>query len=104
MATGALVGPRLGGATDFEPSAEGSWSPPNITSDPETGRLGKLSEDDFVARFRMGRVIPHSPMPWQNFRTMHEDDLRAVYRYLKTVPAVHRDVGPPMVEVIKGGA
>jgi hypothetical protein len=28
---------------------------------------------------------------------MSDGDLRAIYRYLKTVPAVHRDVGPPEV-------
>jgi hypothetical protein len=28
---------------------------------------------------------------------MSEDDLRAIYRYLKTVPAVKRDMGPPVV-------
>ena len=51
----------------------------------------------FVARFRLGRVIARSPMPWQGFRRMSDDDLRAIYRYLKTVPAVRRDVGPPEV-------
>lgn len=101
MATGALVGPRFGGATGFDATPERSWSPPNITSDPETGRLGSLTEDAFVARFRMGRVIPEAPMPWQAFQRLSEDDLRAMYRYLKTVPAVHRDVGPPMVETKK---
>src|SRR5206468_9360252 len=29
-----------------------------------------------------GRAIPGSPMPWQAFSQMHEDDLRAIYRYL----------------------
>lgn len=56
-----------------------------------------MSEAVFVARFRAGRVIANSPMPWQAFRKMSDDDLRAIYRYLKTVPAVHRDVGPPEV-------
>ncbi|HKW41570.1 MAG TPA: hypothetical protein VJN39_09990 [Gemmatimonadales bacterium] len=102
MATGALVGPRFGGATGFDRTPDGhSWSPPNITSDPETGRLGRMSEVVFVARFRLGRVIGGSPMPWQGFRKMSDDDLRAIYRYLKTVPPVHRDVGPPEVEGAK---
>jgi hypothetical protein len=30
---------------------------------------------------------------------MAEDDLRSIYRYLKTVPPVTRDVGPPVVDV-----
>ena len=100
QATGALTGPRFGGSTGFTESDDPrrSWSPPNITSDAETGRLGRLTEDQFVARFRQGRVIPGSPMPWQAFSRLAEDDLRSIYRYLKTVPPVKNDVGPPMVE------
>ena len=97
--TGALVGPRFGGATNFvEPSdPKHVWAPPNITSDPATGRLGQMTEDQFVARVRAGRILPGSPMPWQGLQRMSEDDLRAMYRYLRTVPPVVRDVGPSMV-------
>ena len=98
--TGELIGPRFGGADDFtEPSDPGRvWAPPNITSDPATGKLGQMTEDQFVERFRAGRLIAGSPMPWQGLAQMSEDDLRAMYRYLKTVPAVSRDVGPPVRE------
>jgi len=101
--TGALVGPRFGGTKNFTEGddPEHTWSPPNITSDPETGRLGKMTEDQFVARFRQARLIPGSPMPWQSLSRMNEDDLRAIYKYLMTVPAVKRDNGPPMVIVSK---
>jgi mono/diheme cytochrome c family protein len=101
--TGALTGPRFGGTTGFTESDDPTrtWSPPNITSDPETGRLGKMSEDQFVARFRQGRVIPGSPMPWQAFSRLAEDDLRAIYRYLKSVPPVKRDNGPVVLSVGK---
>jgi len=96
--TGQLVGPRFGGATGFlEPSDPGHvWAPPNITSDATTGRLGQMTEDEFVTRFRAGRLLPGSPMPWQGFMRMSDEDLRAIYRYLKTVPPVRRDVGPPV--------
>jgi cytochrome c553 len=99
--TGALIGPRFAGRTGLIESDDPghSWSPPNITSDPETGRLGKMTEDQFVARFRQGRILPGSPMPWQAFSRLTEDDLRSIYRYLKTVPSVKRDNGPPMVNV-----
>jgi len=96
-ATGAFTGPKFAGSTGFEDVGDVSWSPPNITSDPQTGRLGHLTEDQFVARFRAGRVVPHSPMPWQGFSKLDEDDLRAIYRYLKTVPPVVKDNGPVMV-------
>jgi mono/diheme cytochrome c family protein len=100
-ATGALTGPPHGGATGFTTTydKQHTWSPPNITNDPATGRLAKFTEDQFVERMRTGRVIPGSPMPWQNYRLMEEDDLRAIYRYLQTVPAAVNDVGPAMVEV-----
>lgn len=103
MMTGALTGPKFGGTTGFTEAddPEHSWSPPNITSDPETGRLGKMTEDQFVARFRQGRVLPGSPMPWQAFSRMNEEDLRAIYQYLKSVPPVKNDVGPPVVNVAK---
>ena len=99
MRTGQFIGPHLGGSHGFgEPDVNGNfWSPPNITSDSETGRLGHMSEDEFVTRFRAGRLLPHSPMPWQGFMGLDEDDLRAIYKYLKTVPPVHNDVGPPIV-------
>ena len=103
MMTGALTGPRYGGTTGFTESDDPthSWSPPNITSDPETGRLGRMTEEQFVARFRQGRVIPGSPMPWQAFSRIAESDLRSIYQYLKSVPAVKRDNGPPVVDVKK---
>jgi mono/diheme cytochrome c family protein len=100
--TGALTGPRFGGRKGFAGDSTRTWSPPNITSDPETGRLGRMTEDQFVARFRQGRVIPGSPMPWQSFSRMNEDDLRSIYRYLKSVPEVKRDDGPVMVPTKKG--
>jgi hypothetical protein len=95
------VGPRYGGAKDFHDEADRTrvWAPPNLTSDPETGRLGSMSEDDFVARFRVGRMMPGSPMPWQGLKNMDEDDIRAIYQYLKSLPPVKNDVGPPMTEV-----
>ena len=99
--TGALTGPRFWGTTGFTDADDPgrSWSPPNITSDPETGRLGRMTEDQFVARFRQGRVLPGSPMPWQTYARIAEEDLRAMYQYLRTVAPVKNDVGPPVVDV-----
>jgi mono/diheme cytochrome c family protein len=95
MRTGALIGPPLGGATGFQGDSTGSWSPPNIT---KGGRLATLDEDAFVARMRAGRAIPHSPMPWQFFQKLDEQDLRAIYRYLVSLPPSTQDVGPPFVK------
>ena len=97
--TGQLEGAHLGGGKmvdDTNPKR--TWGAPNITSDPATGRLGKITEDEFIARMRAGRAIPGSPMPWQGFQRLQEDDLRAIYRYLKSVAPVVNDIGPPFVD------
>ena len=100
--TGALIGPRYAGAkpsSDDEDPAH-DYAPPNLTKDPETGVLARMTEDQFVARFRQGRVIPNSPMPWQAYQRIPEDDLRSIYRYLMSLPGVRRDVGLPVRSVV----
>jgi mono/diheme cytochrome c family protein len=68
----------------------------NLTPDPETGIMAGWSEDRFVERFQSGVGVKDSPMPWGPFARMHEDDLRAVYRYLQTLEPVRNETGPPM--------
>ena len=64
--------------------------------DPKTGVIANLSEDQFVARMRAGRILPGSPMPWQAYARMEEDDLRAIYRFLRSLPPYEHDTGPRM--------
>ena len=33
-------------------------------------------------------------MPWENFRRMTEDDMRSIYRYLRSLPPVKKVTGP----------
>ena len=40
-------------------------------------------------------VLP--PMPWQEFRNMTDDDLKAVFAFLKTIPPIHNPVADPKV-------
>src|SRR6185503_17795140 len=64
MKTGEMIGPHLGGGTlmdEFEPEKR-SWNAPNLTSDPQTGRTGMLTEEQFLARMKAGRVYELSPM------------------------------------------
>jgi mono/diheme cytochrome c family protein len=67
---------------------------PNLTPDPATGHITSWTEDAFVARFRAGRVVKGSKMPWDAFQGMTESDLRSIYRFLKTLPPVKHYVGP----------
>lgn len=71
----------------------------NLTPDPETG-LGKWTEQQFVDTLRSGRhlgrgreILP--PMPWPAFRNMTDQDLRSIYAYLRTIPAVTNHVPEP---------
>ena len=89
------TGPKAGGG-EPEPShgddTEMEFVTPNLTSDP-TGYTGRVNEDDFLARLRSGRAVPSSIMPWESFSTMTDDDVRSIYRYLRSLPPVQRDVG-----------
>jgi mono/diheme cytochrome c family protein len=70
-------------------------NPANLTPDSATG-IGLWSEADFLAAIRTG-VNPagaelHPFMPWRQFRRMNDDDLRAIYRYLRTVRPIRNEV------------
>ena len=65
-------------------------SPPaaNLT---QAGNLKNWSESEFIRARRTG-VRPDGsmlrpPMPWQGFAQMTDTELKALYLYLKTVPA-----------------
>jgi mono/diheme cytochrome c family protein len=68
--------------------------PPNLTPDPTTGHISTWTEEMFVARFKGGRVIKGSIMPWDAFQRMTDADLRSLYRFLKSLPPTKHRVGP----------
>jgi mono/diheme cytochrome c family protein len=64
----------------------------NLTSDQTTG-LGIWTEEMFIKAMRKGKhfgearqILP--PMPWQAIGQLNDEDLKAVFAYLKTVPPV----------------
>ncbi len=68
----------------------------NLTPDENTG-IGVWSEDIFVKALRTGQhwgtsrpILP--PMPWQWISQMTDEDLKAMYAYLRTIPPVHNRV------------
>ena len=77
-------------------SGGGSVVAANITPDEDEG-IGFYGEDDFVELFRAygsesARRMPlrggkNTVMPWTDFAGLSEDDLRALWKYLRTVPA-----------------
>ena len=95
MMTGAYTGPDLSGGNKFEIINEDGTIEknkhvvtPNITPDPETGRMAGWTLRDFIKRFRDGRAIPGTPMPWGPFSRMSDLELTALYKYLQTVATV----------------
>lgn len=88
MNSGKQTGPDFAGGGLFPPdnlSGGYGFISPNITPDASTGVLAGWTEKMFTDRFRAGRLIKGSPMPWGSFSRMNEVDLKALYRYLKTL-------------------
>jgi cytochrome c553 len=80
-----------GGQVFDEPS--GKIASVNITPDP-TG-IGLYTEETFVKTLRTGYVGTrqlNALMPWQFYNGMTDEDLKAMYAYLKTLPAVTHHV------------
>lgn len=74
----------------------------NLTPDKDTG-LGAWTEDMFLRAVRTGRhmggngrpILP--PMPWPNLAQQSDADLKAIFAYLRSIPAVRNDVPAPKV-------
>jgi hypothetical protein len=71
----------------------------NLTPDKETG-LGAWTEKDFVQTIRTGKRMGHGrallpPMPWFNYAEATDDDLKAIFAYLQSIPAVKNQVEDP---------
>ena len=81
-------------ASEFigEPFAGGNeidgFITPNLTPD-SSGKIFNWSRELFIERFRMGKLIPKSPMPWNSFKRITDDELTAIYHYLKTLKPVN---------------
>lgn len=84
---GDFVGKPLAGGTEFEEEGKPTLVSPNLTPHP-SGRIYGWTEEAFIERFRMGKLIPYSHMPWESFGRMTDDELKAIYHYLKTLEPV----------------
>lgn len=73
----------------------------NLTPDANTG-LGIWTEEMFMSALRTGQhmgngrpILP--PMPWQASKNLTDDDLKAIFAYLKSIPPIKNRVPEPMV-------
>ena len=72
----------------------------NLTPDKNTG-LGIWDERMFIKTLRTGRhwgvarpILP--PMPWQNYRQATDEDLKAIFAFLQSLPPVSNEVPEPV--------
>ena len=109
-------GPKLEGewmaavSNDFT-----AWSGPwgisytaNLTPDQNTG-LGIWTEDMFVKAIREGKHMGTSrpilpPMPWPAFKNYSDEDLKAIFAYLKSIPPIVNHVPDPIIIEAKAPA
>jgi hypothetical protein len=99
-----LIGPWVYFAGDLT-AAVGPWGvsfTANLTPDKETG-IGTWQPEMFVNALKTGKhlgvtdgrpILP--PMPWQALSHLPDEDLKAIFMYLKSIPAVKNRVPNPM--------
>jgi mono/diheme cytochrome c family protein len=116
--TRALTGHPADAKVSPSPTLEGSWGmaaantmtawtgpwgvsfTANLTPDKETG-LGDWTEEMFIQTMRTGRhqgkgraILP--PMPWFSVNALSDEDIKAVFAYLQSLPPVHNRVPAPI--------
>jgi mono/diheme cytochrome c family protein len=72
----------------------------NLTPDQSTG-IGSWTEEMFIKTIRDGKhqgegraLLP--PMPWQMYAQMTDDDLKAIFAFLRSLPAIANAVPDPI--------
>ncbi|MCL4845651.1 MAG: c-type cytochrome [Acidobacteria bacterium] len=98
-----LEAPWVWSAAGTNTAFAGPWGvsfTANLTPDPETG-LGLWTEDIFIATMKTGRhegkgrpLLP--PMPYFSVAALTDEDMRAVFAYLQSLPPVRNRVPAPI--------
>jgi mono/diheme cytochrome c family protein len=99
-----LDGPWMAAASSTMTAWSGPWGisyTANLTPDQNTG-LGNWTEDMFIKAIREGKHMGTSrpilpPMPWPVFRNYSDDDLKAIFAYLKSIPPITNHVPDPII-------
>jgi hypothetical protein len=96
-------GPWMAAASATFTAWSGPWGisfTANLTPDKNTG-LGNWTEQMFIDTIRKGKHMGTSrdllpPMPWPVFKNWTDEDIKAVWAYLQTIPAVSNHVPDPI--------
>jgi hypothetical protein len=101
----SLIGPdKWGGLVTNDLTAwVGPWGvtfASNLTADDQTG-IGLWTEELFIRTIRTGKhlgagrdILP--PMPWYSLSKLSDDDLKAIFAYLRTIKPIKNMVPPPI--------
>ena len=73
----------------------------NLTPERLTG-TGIWNEEIFIKTIRSGRhwgvsrpILP--PMPWQNYRQATDEDLKAIFAFIQSLPPIKNEVPEPVI-------
>jgi hypothetical protein len=107
-----MIESKFAAATDLMTAWVGPWGisyTANLTSD-ETG-IGTWQESNFITAIREGKLkgLPNTrpllpPMPWDMYRHMTDDELKAIFAYLKSTKPIKNVVPqptPPVLAAVK---
>ena len=97
-----LEGPWEMVATNTLTAFGGPWGisyAMNLTPDQNTG-IGIWTEDMFIKAMRTGKHMGTSrtilpPMPWPWYGKMRDEELKAIFAYLKSIPPIKNRVPDP---------
>ena len=75
----------------------------NLTPDEETG-IGRWTNDDFRRALKDGIRPDNRPLryPMVPFRPLTDEEMDAIFAYLRTVPAIRNKVVPPELYAVSG--
>jgi len=80
---------------------------PNLTPDLETGMV--VSAEGLIESWRSGKhwkfnrpVLP--PMPIEHYKSLSDEDIRAIYSYLMSLPAIKNTTPTSAPAMLTGGA
>ena len=104
-------GPWIWGGLATNTAFWGPWGvsvAPNLTPDEATG-LGGWTEEMFLGALKHGKfygtgrpLMP--PMPWPWYSKLTDDDAKAIFAYLRTIPAVSNQSPQTVLAPAPGGA
>jgi hypothetical protein len=101
LKTGAYIGEYYSGGFTMPSSIQPGMAcvTPNLTPDQETGVIADWTQEKFIQRFRAGRIVPSSEMPWEQFANFTDNDLKAIYSYLKSLDPINKKIDQIVVQL-----